>query len=84
MITVNAAECQRHFGRYQDQAMSEPVAITRDGRDCVVMISADEYRRLKRRAREVLRAGQLSDADLAAIARAEMDPRHADLDKELE
>jgi prevent-host-death family protein len=84
MITVTATECQRHFERYHDEALTQPVAITRRGRECVVMISADEYRRLKRRDREVIRAGELSDADLAAIAATEMDARHADLDKELE
>ena len=83
MITVTAAEFQRHFGRYQDEALTQPVAITRNGRERLVMLSADEYRRLKRRDREVLRAGDLSDADLEAIAKTEMDPRHAHLDKEL-
>jgi prevent-host-death family protein len=84
MITVTAAEFQRHFGRYQDEALTQPVAITRNGRERVVMISIEEYRKLQRRSREVLRAGELSDADLAAIAAAEMDPRHAALDKELD
>lgn len=84
MITVTAAEFQRHFGRYQDEALTQPVAITRNGSERLVVISADEYRRLKRRDREVLRAGELSDEDLAAIARTEMDPRHTHLDKELE
>jgi len=84
MIRVTAAEFQRHFGRYQDEALTQPVAISRNGRERVVMISVDEYRRLKRRDREVLRVGELSDADLAAIAKSEMDPRHAHLDKELE
>ena len=83
MITVTAAEFQRHFGRYQDEALTQPVAITRNGRERLVMLSADEYRRLKRRDREVLRAGDLSDADLKAIAKTEMDPRHAHLDEEL-
>jgi prevent-host-death family protein len=83
MITVTAAEFQRHFGRYQDEALTQPVAITRNGRERLVMLSADEYRRLKRRDREVLRAGDLSDADLEAIAKTEMDPRHAHLDEEL-
>jgi len=67
MITVTAAEFQRYFGRYQDEALTQPVVITRNGRERVVMISVDEYRRLKRRDREVLRAGDLSDADLAAL-----------------
>jgi prevent-host-death family protein len=83
MITVTAAEFQRHCGRYQDEALTQPVAITRNGRERLVMLSADEYRRLKRRDREVLRAGYLSDADLEAIAKTEMDPRHAHLDEEL-
>lgn len=69
MITVTAPEFQRHFGRYQDEALTQPVAITRNGRERVVMISVDEYRRFKRRDREVLRAGELSDEGLAAIAR---------------
>jgi prevent-host-death family protein len=84
MITVTASEFQQHFGRYQDEALTQPVAITRNGRERLVVMSVDEYRRLKRRDREVLRAGELSDADLAAIARTEMNPRHARLDKELE
>lgn len=74
MITVSSAEFQRNFGVYQDKALTEPVTITRNGRERVVMVSADEYRRLKRRAREVLAVGELSDADLEAIARAEVSP----------
>jgi prevent-host-death family protein len=84
MITVTAAEFRRYFGRYQDAALTQPVAITNEGRERVVMISADEYRRLKRRDREVLAAGELSDPDLDAIRRTEMDPRYAHLDKELD
>ena len=67
MITVTASEFQQHFGRYQDEALTQPVAITRNGCERLVMLSADEYRRLKRRDREVLRAGDLSDEDLAAL-----------------
>jgi prevent-host-death family protein len=68
MITVSAAEFQRYFGRYQDEALTQPVVITRNGRERLVMISVDEYRRLIRRSdRQVLRAGELSNADLAAL-----------------
>jgi len=67
MITVSAAEFQRYFGRYQDEALTQPVVITRIGRERLVMISVDEYRRLRRSDRQVIRAGGLSDADLAAI-----------------
>ena len=47
MITVTAVEFQRHFGRYQDVTLSEPIAITRNGRERIVMLSVDEYHRLK-------------------------------------
>ena len=52
---------------YQDEALTQPVVITRNGRERLVMISVDEYRRLRRSDRQVLRAGELSDADLAAL-----------------
>jgi prevent-host-death family protein len=84
MITVSAAEFQRHFGRYQDEALAQPVTITRNGRERLVVISTEEYRRLQRRSREVLRPGDLSDAELELIAKTEMDPRHQHLDRELE
>ena len=84
MLRVSSAEFQRNFGRYQDEALVHPIAITRNGRERLVVISTEEYRRLRRRAREVLRAGDLTDAELEVIARTEMDPRHQHLDRELE
>ena len=83
MITISSAEFQRNFGLYQDKALMEPVAITRNGRERVVVVSAEEYRRLKHRAREVLQVGALNDADLEAIAKTEMAPKHQHLDLEL-
>ena len=43
MIKVSAAEFQRNIGRYQDLALTQPVAVTRNGRERTVMISTDEY-----------------------------------------
>jgi hypothetical protein len=37
------------------------------------MISVDEYRKLKRRSREVIRVEDLSDEDVAQIAEGRMD-----------
>ena len=83
MITVSSAEFQRNFGTYQDKALIEPVSITRNGRQRIVMVSAEEYHRLKRRARESLPVGALSDSEIDAIAQTEMSPRHQHLDAEL-
>jgi PHD/YefM family antitoxin component YafN of YafNO toxin-antitoxin module len=44
--------------------------VTRNGRERVVLISADEFKRLKRRDREVLRAEDFTAADLEAIRKA--------------
>jgi prevent-host-death family protein len=83
MITVTAAEFQRHFGRYQDEALTQPVAITRNGRERLVMISADEYRKLRRRSREVILVEDLTEEEVRQIASGRMDPRHDYLDAEL-
>jgi len=83
MITVSSGELQRHFGRYQDIALTQPVSITRNGRERIVLLSVDEYRRLKRQARDALPVGELSDAELQAIAKAEVSDRYRDLDQEL-
>lgn len=67
MIKVPAAEFQRNIGRYQDLALKEPVSVTRNGRERTVMISIEEYQRLKRRDRRVLSLEDFTDADIAAL-----------------
>jgi PHD/YefM family antitoxin component YafN of YafNO toxin-antitoxin module len=67
MIKVSAAEFQRNIGRYQDIALVQPVAVTRNGRERTVMISVEEYHRLKRRDRQVLGLEDFTDADVAAL-----------------
>ena len=71
MIKVSAAEFQRNIGRYQDIALVQPVAVTRNGRERTVMISVEEYHRLKRRGRQVLGLEDFTDADIAVL---EADP----------
>ena len=71
MIRVSSTEFGKEVGRYQDVALSQPVVVTRNGRDRTVMISADEYHRLKRRSREVLRIEDFTDTDIEAVRRAE-------------
>jgi prevent-host-death family protein len=70
MLKVPAAEFQRNIGRYQDIALSRPVAVTRNGRESTVLISTEEYQRLKRRDREVLGLDDFTEADIAALEAA--------------
>lgn len=67
MIRVSAAEFQRNIGRYQDDALREPVVVTRNGRERTVLISTAEYQRLKRYDRQVLGLEDFSDADIALL-----------------
>jgi len=83
-MIVPAAEFQRNIGTYQDRALTEPVFVTRNGRERTVLLSVDEYRRLKQRDREVLAVESLSDADLAAIAAAQVPAEFDHLNAELE
>ena len=45
MMGVSAGECQRLWGKVQDMAISEPVTITSNGRDRMVLMSTEEYYR---------------------------------------
>lgn len=83
MITITSAELQRSFGRYQDVAFKEPIAITRNGRERIVMLSAEEYHRLKRRDRQVMGLEDFTEADVQAMLQAEPPPEAADFDAEV-
>jgi prevent-host-death family protein len=71
-MKVTSSELRRHFGRYLEVAQQGPVFVTRKGREQVVLLSAQEYRRLRLRERQALPVEALSDADLEAIGRAEV------------
>jgi prevent-host-death family protein len=81
-VTVSAAEFHRNVGVYQDIALTRPVTITKNGRERTVLLSAQEYARLKRRDRRVIPAGELSERQIEAIRNARVPDRHAKLDKE--
>jgi PHD/YefM family antitoxin component YafN of YafNO toxin-antitoxin module len=82
-MKVSTADFIKNYGSLADEALREPVTITKNGRDRLVVLSVEEYARLKRRDRRVVRTGELSDADIALIAKAEVPAEHAHLDEEL-
>jgi prevent-host-death family protein len=83
-VTVPAEKVAKNFGQFQDAALSEPVIVTKYGRESVVIIKAAEYHRLKKRDREVLRPQDLSDADIAAIRSAAPPAEAFQFDDEVE
>jgi hypothetical protein len=82
-MRVTTAEFIKGYGTLADRALSEPVTITKNGRDRLVLLSVEEYERLRQRDRRAVLAEDLSDADLALIAKAEVPDAHAHLDAEL-
>ncbi len=82
MVRVSSAEFQKNIGRYQDLALSQPIVVTRNGRDRTVVLSAEEYSRLKKRDRRVMGIDDFTDEDIAAIERAEPPRAAARFDKE--
>ena len=83
MIRISSTEFGKEVGRYQDAALTQPVVVTRNGRDRTVMISAEEYNRLKRRDRRVVSIEEFTDEDIALIAKSEVPPGFEHLDEEL-
>ncbi len=72
LMEVSAKEVASKFGFYTDEAMLHPVGIQRHGTTRVVMISLNEYERLLRRDRQVIRTEDLDDETLNAILTAEI------------
>ena len=68
MVKVSSGDFQRNLGHYQDVALTQPVVVTSRGRERTVLISTEEYHRLKRRDRQVMAAGDFTDVELDEIA----------------
>jgi prevent-host-death family protein len=83
MSVVTSAEFQRNLGLYQDKALAEPVTITKNGRERLVLLSVEEYQRLKRRDRRAFKIEDITDEQLAAVEAAQVPERHRHLDDEL-
>jgi antitoxin StbD len=72
MATVPASEVQKNFGAFHDQALTEPVRVTRYGRETVVILSAKHFHALKQAQRQSVSVADLSEEELAELARAEI------------
>ena len=82
-MRVSTAEFIKNYGTLADRALSEPLTITKNGRDRLVLVSAAEYDRLKNRDRRAIWAGELTEDDIALVAKAEMPAGHEHLNAEL-
>lgn len=70
-IKISSSDFLKSYGRISEAALREPVSITSHGRERLVLLSADEYRRLKQQDRAALYPWELEDDALRALAVAE-------------
>jgi hypothetical protein len=84
MLRFSTGDLLRSWGRIQDKALVEPVTVTSNGRDRMVLLSAEEYHRLKRRDREVLGIGDFKETELLAIQGSKPSEASMDFNDEME
>ena len=82
-MRVSTADFIKNYGTLADKALQEAVTITKNGRDRLVMISAEEYSRLKRRDRRVVKLEDFTEEEMALIAATEPASEDVALDAEL-
>jgi hypothetical protein len=75
MTRVSTADFIKNYGTLADKALQEPVTITKNGRDRLVVIAAEEFERLKRRDRRVVKIEDWTEEEVALMA----DGREAEL-----
>ena len=80
---ITAIEFEEVFGALSDKVGHEPVMITKDGRDSLVVISAKEWKRLKRRDCRVGLTLNLPEGWAEAVRRAKVPEGFTHLDPEL-
>ncbi len=80
MQIISSTALQRNMSRYQTLAESEPVMVTHNGQERLVLLSVQEYRRLAHLDRVVLLASELSDDELSALAQARVPAEYEYLD----
>ena len=83
-ITLSASEFQDRVGEALDRSLSATGADHQARPPRNVVLSYDEYERLRARDRRAVRAEDLTDEDIAALEASEMAPGYEHLNAELE
>lgn len=83
-VSISSGDFLKAYGRIVETALREPVSITTHGRERLVLLSADEYRRLKAQDRVALYPWELGGADLRALEVSEPSAAAGRFDHEIE
>jgi PHD/YefM family antitoxin component YafN of YafNO toxin-antitoxin module len=81
--SVSSVEASKAFGRISRQALVAPLTITHHGHDSLVLMSAEEYQRLKRRDREVYTLDNVPEGIAEGVRAARAPAEASSFDDEL-
>jgi prevent-host-death family protein len=82
MLQVSSADVQKNFGEYRAVAENEPVHVMHYNKPSVVILSAEEYSRLKARDKTSMATEDLPEWLVEQIASSEMDSKFGHLDRD--
>lgn len=80
MRRASSADVQKNFGEYRIAAENEPVQVLHYNKPSVVIVSAEEYNRLKARDKMSMDMEDLPEWLIEQIAGSEMDTEYDYLD----
>jgi PHD/YefM family antitoxin component YafN of YafNO toxin-antitoxin module len=81
MVRVSSSEFIKGYGTLSDKALVEPVTITRNGRDRLVVVSAEMFEEMHRASVRSRSIEQLDADEIAAIAASRVPAEYAHLDE---
>ena len=72
MTTVSSRELKEHYGAYRIRAHKEPVFITNYGKDDLVLLSIEEYHRLRKSEQRAFHASEMPEELLSSLERLDI------------
>lgn len=84
MLKARSSDVAKNFGFYQDKALAEPVTVQKYNRDSVVIVQADEFKRLQKLDRQAKALVEMSERELKMLATSKMGEEHDHLNDLME
>ncbi len=82
MIRVSSSEFIKGYGILSDKALVEPLTITRNGRDRLVVVSAEMFEELQRASIRSRSIEDLDPEEIEAIGASRVPAEYAYLDEQ--
>lgn len=84
VVRVSSSEFIKGYGTLSDKALVEPVTITRNGRDRLVLVSAEMFEEMHRASIRSRSIEQLGADEIKAIAASRVPAEYAYLDEQVQ